>query len=186
MYKVDEIKEKLYGLIGWRQNYNTHDFTIAEDLTVSESGKYFQDEHPLLTLGNIKSVAPDHGDEAFSEWLTLKTKAGIVKAIDTLYGRDVTKKDITNHIISQKVLFADTISKQVAVDLLREFAYNPNFRISRSTQNVSRIELLYELDGDSTSEKKSGLVHKLDLAYKAIGKKCLPKRISGISVGSMT
>ena len=130
MYKVDEIRDGLFGLVGWRENCDIHKFTIAEDLTLSESGKYFQDEHPLLTLDNIKSVAPDQGDKAFSEWLTLKTKAGIIKVIDTLYGRDVTTKDITSHIIGQKVLFADTISKQVAVDLLREFAYNPNFRIS--------------------------------------------------------
>lgn len=186
MYKANDIKEGLFGLIGWRQDH-TPDFDLDDTLTVTLSGKYFQDEHALLTLSSIRAIAPDFKTDAeFSQWLELKTKAGIIKAIDMLYGREVTDKDITKHIISQKMLFADIISKQVTVDMLREFACNPNFRINRATTNISTLEVRYELDGDSTSERKSGLAYRLDLAYEAIGKKCLPKRINGISIGSMT
>lgn len=76
--------------------------------------------------------------------------------------------DITDFIIKQKQLFQDVIAKQVAVDFLREFAYNPNVRTNRRSINASRTDILYELDGDSSSMKHSGLNYELDLALKAL------------------
>ena len=76
--------------------------------------------------------------------------------------------DLTDFIIKQKQLFQDVIAKQVAVDFLREFAYNPNVRTNRRSINASRTDILYELDGDSSSIKHSGLNYELDLALKAL------------------
>lgn len=76
--------------------------------------------------------------------------------------------DLTDFIIKQKQLFQDVIAKQVAVDFLREFVYNPNVRTNRRSINASRTDILYELDGDSSSMKHSGLNYELDLALKAL------------------
>ena len=76
--------------------------------------------------------------------------------------------DITDFIIEQRTLFQDIIAKQVAVDMLREFAYNANVRTNRHSINASRLDILYEVDGDSSSMKKSGLSYQLDMAFKAI------------------
>lgn len=95
--------------------------------------------------------------------------------------------DITDFIISQKMLFVDVIAKQTAIDMLREFAYNPNVRTNRHSINASRLDILYEIDGDSSSMKKSGLSYQLDLAFKAlelstegIDRVCLPCNNNGI------
>ena len=90
---------------------------------------------------------------------------------DTNYGINLDVSvycDITDFIIKQKQLFQDVIAKQVAVDFLREFAYNPNVRTNRRSINASRTDILYELDGDSSSMKHSGLNYELDLALKAL------------------
>ena len=76
--------------------------------------------------------------------------------------------DITDIILQQKTAFQNIIGLQVAIDCLREFAYNPNFRIGRTQQNFSRMEILYELDGDSQSYKKSGLMHSFNNAMKSV------------------
>lgn len=76
--------------------------------------------------------------------------------------------DITDFIIEQRNLFVDVIAKQVAIDMLRDLAYNPNVRTNRHSINASRVDILYELDGDSASMKKSGLSYQLDLAFKAL------------------
>lgn len=76
--------------------------------------------------------------------------------------------DITDFIIEQKMMFTDYLSKSLAVDFLREFAYNPNVRTNRHSINASRPDILYEIDGDSSSMKKSGLSYQLELASKAI------------------
>lgn len=95
--------------------------------------------------------------------------------------------DITDFIIEQRILFQDIIAKQVAIDMLREFAYNANVRTNRHAINASRPDILYEIDGDSSSMKKSGLSHQLDMAYKAfsvsikgIDRICMPCENRGI------
>lgn len=411
MIRISEIQEKLLHLIGWQQNYDTADFKIADFLTQSESGLYFQQAHPLLTLDNMRCIAPDFKNitfpeysssefyikgsivssdgilyksvkdcvgkpvsdvqfwvatDLFSDWLEMKTKASIQKAVtrfltnktvngatksllesrtlfdgtgritdsiknknnlvgfeivpiralgvttklnriglqftkpgaytiyimhssqsepqyvlnltktkansmewfslenvylpyisdetdtggswyicyfqsdlqdesqairknrdwskgpcnacsraeyaswamwskylevhpfyvneelvsrdtstgielwdiknnqytyDTNYGINLELSigcDLTDFIISQKHLFQDIISKQLAVDMLREFAFNANVRTNRHSINASRIDILYELDGDSSSLKQSGLNFQLENAFKAI------------------
>lgn len=90
---------------------------------------------------------------------------------DTNYGLnlDITVGcDLTDFIVEQRHIFQDVIIKQLAVDMLREFAYNANVRTNRHSINASRVDILYELDGDSASMKQSGLSFQLDKAYKAV------------------
>lgn len=95
--------------------------------------------------------------------------------------------DITDFIIEHKNMFTDVIAKQVAVDMLREFAYNPNVRANRNSINVTKGDILYEIDGDSSSFKKSGLSYQLDKAFDAIkldvvgiDRICFPCKNNGI------
>lgn len=379
MYRADTIKTKFINLLGWRHHHNPVEFTIKDELTKSETGQYYQDFHPLLTLDNIRSVAPefDEGNDSFSDWLKIKTEASILKAVETFYStkladktirnileskvlfdgagrltdvvrntnslvgfeiipvradgatlkiekvglqfnqngkftlylfhssspepiktievdytknggiqwieaelylpyisestdaggswflcynqtelpegmmaieknRDWSKEpcrscssseyaswqawsqylevhpfkvpasdevkmwdiednlytyttnyglnlkvtmecDLTDIIIEQRRSFQNVIGLQVAADMLREFAYNPNFRINRTQQNFSRNELLYELDGDSQGYKKSGIIYRLDKAMEAliidttgINRVCMPCKSEGI------
>lgn len=76
--------------------------------------------------------------------------------------------DLTEFIIRERHLFQDIIMKQFAIDMLREFAYNPSVRTNRHSINASRMDVLYEIDGDSSSMKKSGLNYQLEQAIKAI------------------
>lgn len=423
MYRPEIITQNLLHLLGWRQNYNTADFAIADTLTQSESGQYFQDIHPLLTLDNVKAIAPDFksislsawveatqyrkGDrrrnnnadyrakvdnigkvpetspnewelfDPFNEWLENKTKASILNAVQTFFSdkmiettaksilenkilfdgsgrltdlvpnlnrlvgfeitpirskgitlkierigtqfkgtgemkiylfhssssepvkeititrtkdgamewsiqndlilpyvsdsidaggswflcydqreigtmqaifksRDWSKTpcdtcnreehqswsiwskylevhpfrttvenpgdmleidrnvytydsnyglnlqitmecDLTDTITEQRKAFQNVIGLQVASDFIREMAYNPNFRINRTQQNFGRLELLYELDGDSQSVKKSGINYKLNRAMQAlkmdttgINRVCMPCKSEGL------
>ena len=100
--------------------------------------------------------------------------------------------DLTDFIISQRVMFQDVLSKQVAVDFLREFAYNPNVRTNRHSINASKLDILTELDGDSNSMRQSGLSYELDIALKALSistqgldRVCLPCVNNGIKYRSI-
>lgn len=95
--------------------------------------------------------------------------------------------DITDFIIENRTIFQSIIWKQLAIDMLRELAYNPSVRTNRNSLNISKMELLYEIDGDSTSLKKSGLKHEIDQLYKAlklstdgIDRICMPCKNGGI------
>ena len=381
MYRAETIRKKFINLLGWRNHYSPIEYEINEELTKSETGQYYQDIHPLLTLDNIRSIAPafedENKEELFSEWLKIKTEASILKAVETFYStkladktirnileskvlfdgagrltdvvrntnslvgfeiipvradgatlkiekvglqfnqngkftlylfhssspepiktievdytknggiqwieaelylpyisestdaggswflcynqtelpegmmaieknRDWSKEpcrscssseyaswqawsqylevhpfkvpasdevkmwdieenlytyttnyglnlkvtmecDLTDIIVEQRRSFQNVIGLQVAADMLREFAYNPNFRINRTQQNFSRNELLYELDGDSQGYKKSGILYRLDKAMEAlmidttgINRVCMPCKSNGI------
>jgi len=68
MYRTSDLKTGLLHLIGWRQNFNTSEFTIADSLTQTDSGMYFQEVHPLLTLENVKAIAPSFEDITYDTW----------------------------------------------------------------------------------------------------------------------
>lgn len=100
--------------------------------------------------------------------------------------------DLTDFIIKQRAMFQDVISKQVAIDFLREFAYNPNVRTNRHSINASKLDILTELDGDSNSMRQSGLSYELDIALKALSistqgldRVCLPCVNNGIKYRSI-
>ena len=89
--------------------------------------------------------------------------------------------DLTDFIVDQRWLFQDVLMKQMAVDALREFVYNPNVRTNRHSVNAGRTEILYEIDGDSSSMRESGLAYELKQALEAvslttsgINRVCLP------------
>lgn len=67
MIRLQEITTALLPLVGWRQSYNPKE-AIDESLLVSESGLYYQDAHPLMTLANVSSVMPDDFLYQYPAW----------------------------------------------------------------------------------------------------------------------
>lgn len=95
--------------------------------------------------------------------------------------------DLTDFIISQRDIFKMVIQRQVAVTVLRTMAMNPDVRVNRNQSNVSRMDILYELDGNSDSQRPGGLGYELRKAYEAlrldtagIDRICLPCRNNGV------
>lgn len=76
--------------------------------------------------------------------------------------------DLTPFIILQRHVFAPVIQKQVAANILRQMAMNPEVRVNRNQSNVSNMDILYELDGDPRSNRPMGLGYDLREAYKAL------------------
>lgn len=100
--------------------------------------------------------------------------------------------DLTDFIIKQRAMFQDVLAKQVAIDFLREFAFNPNVRTNRHSINASKMDILLELDGDTNSMHQSGLTYELDIALKALSistqgldRICLPCINNGIKYRSI-
>lgn len=124
MIRTSEIQDKLLHLIGWKQNYDTSKIKISDNLTQSETGLYFQQAHPLITLENLSSLAPDFANIAhaevqlnagdyleeadpFSNWLEDKTKASIQKMVARFLNEKLAKTASKN-ILENKALFDGT------------------------------------------------------------------------------
>lgn len=72
MYRLDKIVEALKPVVGWEQGY-TEKEQISELLTKSESGHYFQEAHPYLTLRAMEAVAPQGLLSSFPAWNRILT-----------------------------------------------------------------------------------------------------------------
>lgn len=160
--------------MAWSKYIEVHPFFVNEEL-INGMQDDFNDD-----FNNDFSKQPIHLWDVENNQYTYDNNYGLNLEI-------TISCDITDFIIEQRMLFQDIIAKQVAVDMLREFAYNANARTNRHSINASRLDILYEVDGDSSSMKKSGLSYQLDMAFKAIklstegiDRVCLPCKNNGI------
>ena len=87
MIRIADIQDKLLHLVGWKQNYDLSNITLSDNLTQTESGMYFQQIHPILTLDNLQSIAPDFQNYNWQVYDTNKAyKSGeVVRIEDSLY-----------------------------------------------------------------------------------------------------
>ena len=76
--------------------------------------------------------------------------------------------DLTDFIIKQRQIFQTVIQLQVAANALRTMAMNPNVRVNRNQSNASRMDILYELDGNTSGVRPGGLGYELKKAYEAL------------------
>ena len=160
--------------MAWSKYIEVHPFFVNEEL-INGMQDDFNDD-----FNNDFSKQPIHLWDVDNNQYTYDNNYGLNLEL-------TISCDITDFIIEQQMLFQDVIAKQVAVDMLREFAYNANVRTNRHSINASRLDILYEVDGDSSSMKKSGLSYQLDMAFKAIklstegiDRVCLPCKNNGI------
>lgn len=160
--------------MAWSKYIEVHPFFVNEELINGVQDDFNDD------FNNDFSKQPIHLWDVENNQYTYDNNYGLNLEI-------TISCDITDFIIEQRMLFQDIIAKQVAVDMLREFAYNANVRTNRHSINASRLDILYEVDGDSSSMKKSGLSYQLDMAFKAIklstegiDRVCLPCKNNGI------
>lgn len=165
-------RNELIAWQAWSKYIEVHPFYVNEELVNAVN---FNDD-----FNDDFAKCPIHMWDAECNQYTYDNNYGINLEI-------TVSCDITDFIIEQRALFQDIIAKQVAVDMLREFAYNANVRTNRHSINASRLDILYEVDGDSSSMKKSGLSYQLDMAFKAIKlstegiyRVCLPCKNNGI------
>lgn len=71
MIRINDIQQALEHLVGWEQDIVPEN-QIAESLTESESGLYFQGAHPMVTLENLRAVMPEMPVDQFPEWSRFK------------------------------------------------------------------------------------------------------------------
>lgn len=76
--------------------------------------------------------------------------------------------DLTDFIISQRNIFQTVLQRQTAAILLRTMAMNPDVRVNRNQSNASKMEILYELDGNTSGVRPGGLGWELEKGYKAL------------------
>ena len=76
--------------------------------------------------------------------------------------------DLTDFMLAQRNIFASVLQKQVAYDMLKRIAFNPEVTVNRNQVNAGRFQdLIMELDGN-TYTRSGGIRGDLKKAYDAL------------------
>ena len=124
----------------------------------------------LLTKYLQISPMMAHNTETFKEFPELWDVADTMYTNTTSYGLNCIVSvgcDLTYFIGFERLNFQSVIQKQVAATALRTMAMNPSVRVNRNQSNVSKMDVLYEIDGN-TEGREGGLGYELKQAYKAL------------------
>lgn len=112
-----------------------------------------------------------HAPEDFADYPEMFDISQIAYTNTRNYGMNCeisVECDLTDFIISQRHIFAPVIQKQVAADMLRTLALNPDVRVNRNQSNASKMDILYEIDGNTDGKRPGGLGYDLSMAYRAL------------------
>lgn len=109
-----------------------------------------------------------------------KPFGGLTPSIDSWEGVTYTPKknygmnlelsvvcDLTDFIIGEKHLFARALQLQVAANVLRMIAYNPHVNVNRNQLNVSRQDIIMDIEGNNYT-KTAGMLNEITRVYKAL------------------
>lgn len=119
----------LFGIVGWRQPLEADNDIITGDLLTSETDRFFQGAHPLVTISNLRAVAIEaiSVDESdFNTWLTNFTQDSLGNMVDRVFQK---KKPQVKNILDKKWLYdlrntkVDTLDN--TTDRLVGFEFNP-------------------------------------------------------------
>ena len=117
MIRIADIQTALLPLVGWRQDYNP-DNNLDRSLMKSESGLYYQDAHPLLTLDNVKSIM---SKDYIKRYIELKYRYDFSKTLDEIrpvYEFDETCQGtvpVALQVFFEAESFEDTLRKAISM-----------------------------------------------------------------------
>ena len=86
MIRIEDIKRELAHVVGWEQGLVPKDI-IADELTETESGLYYQEAHPMVTMENLRAVMPEMDVMIYPLWVETEPykKGAIIRHENMLY-----------------------------------------------------------------------------------------------------
>lgn len=177
MIRVNELQEKLLHLIGWQQHWDTSHLKIAKPLTQSESGLYFQQAHPLVTLDNISSLAPDFTNIIHPDYVEGQKycTGNIVQHDGKLYkALKTTEESPATNDWAETDLFSEWLEDKTKSSIQRTVTRFINEKLAKvATRNIIENKMLF----DGTGRINDTIKNRKNL----VGLEIIPIRAKGVT-----
>lgn len=144
-----ELRNRLMNRVGWKQPTGSS-YAIDSDNMESESLRYFQDEHPCVTLDNIYHTMEPEGstDYEFNAHLKLLKERAIILVVSDVFKTNVIDDNI---LTDRENILDDCISKRMAIVVGETIVTSSvSNRIERLTKEYNQ-QLFFELNGNADS-----------------------------------
>lgn len=88
-FDINTVLSALSSRIGWQQPTQVDSVALDEDNLTSDSGRYFQQFHPMLTLQNLRATIEDEklNDMQFNGFLADLKKGVITSVLNAVFNR---------------------------------------------------------------------------------------------------
>ena len=158
MIRINDLTEQMLHLVGWQQSYDTSEVSVSDNLTQSESGMFFQQIHPLLTLQNLLSIAPDFKNTKYPTHNVngVYKKGVIVKLEDRLYKsiKDVPQNiDILNsEYWIETNLFSEWLENKTKASIVKLITKFINMKLAdKASKSLIENKTLFDGTGRLTN-----------------------------------
>lgn len=144
---LSEAKDILITRIGWKADKTISSFVLSANNSQTDSGRYFQSEHPIVTLANIRNTQPvvDISDSDFNTYLEDLKEQVVLKVLSDAFERDYLDDDL---LAQYPTSFDDLISLRMVIDVAELFMsttrYNPSERIAEKALNKLHYDIYRE------------------------------------------
>lgn len=177
MYRLNDIVNSFKSLVGWEKE-NTD---IDEAITASDSGLYFQEAHPLLTLRAMRSIMPEDYSKRYEDYTRAKTynKGDRVRSYTDKVYKSLIDNNLGNDVLDTEYwaefdLLTDYLSdletrgiKKVATTFIRDKV------IGMETKNIIDRRCLFDGTGRIEARIPNG--------KKLVGFEITPLRSKGVT-----
>ena len=113
---LSEAKDILIDRIGWKDDNTVTSIVVSADNLISDSGRYFQDEHSAITLANIRDcqpVANISGDD-FNDYIYNLKSVVALKVLSDVFERDYVNDDL---LTLYPTSFDNALSLRMVIDV---------------------------------------------------------------------
>ena len=113
---LSEAKDILIDRIGWKDDKTVTGLILSANNLLSESDRFFQDEHSAITLQNIRDCQPirniSEGD--FNDYLYNLKKSAVLKVLSDVFEKDYLNDNL---LTIYPTAFDEAISLRVVIDV---------------------------------------------------------------------
>lgn len=151
--------------VGWKQPTYNPTLVNANNL-ISESGRYFQDEHLFVKIENIKSFIdkPNVSDIELNVELSNLRKQVVLSVVDDAFsGQNINNFDIDNCIEQLDACISKRMAIKVGELLIATTRSNRTERISKEAMQM----FFFDVNGDPNFPNKLSIaeMYKKELDY---------------------
>lgn len=148
-----ELRDLLIGRVGWKQP-TSFEFTLDAITLQSDSGRYFQDEYPMVTLKNLFATTQEiySTDASANSFLQDLAKSTCIQVVGDVF----EVSDIVDDVLEGKEnIFDDCISKRMAITVGEIIINSTRSNYLETVTKEQQQKIFFELNGnaDSTSSR---------------------------------
>jgi len=184
MYSPEAI-QSLVDRIGWSSPIESTGVTLTDENLKSDSGRFFDSFHKLVTVQNIYDVlpTPDMDNECFNAEIYKYKQQAVLKVLNAIFDTndrayyqtdgngvktDVSGTDYSGRISAKVSVFDEVIGLQMVVDILELEDSSARSNLNERAMKEYGVSIRYLLSGYKFNDGETAFVGYVALLKKAI------------------